>query len=172
LAERFFEAYQPDAAFVLFTADNDYQDNRVNSRYGYYKPYFTVDDGQLILRGIPVPKCLFYYFSAHPAWFKSALVTKLSGIWIRWRHPLIITPVDPTAAILRQFKSDVEARHAKFFVGFNAWGPAQQALCRQEALQCLDLGGLPRFPAIGHHWTVEGHRLAAQRVAEWLKGRM
>jgi lysophospholipase L1-like esterase len=48
-------SFRPDLVLVFFCLANDFSDNVVNRRYGYFKPYFTLDRrGALALEGYPI----------------------------------------------------------------------------------------------------------------------
>jgi lysophospholipase L1-like esterase len=48
--------FDPDLVIVSFCLANDYEDNVFYQRYGYYKPYATVDDkGKLVIKGRGFP---------------------------------------------------------------------------------------------------------------------
>lgn len=47
--------YQPDVVMLL-VIQNDFQDNMTRENHNYYKPFFTVENGKLVLHQVPVPK--------------------------------------------------------------------------------------------------------------------
>lgn len=48
--------FNPDLVILSFCLANDYEDNVFYQRYGYYKPYATVDDqGKLVIKGRAFP---------------------------------------------------------------------------------------------------------------------
>jgi hypothetical protein len=48
-------AFRPDLVVLGFTYDNEFEDNVLFERYGYYKPYATLKDGKLEIAGYPIP---------------------------------------------------------------------------------------------------------------------
>jgi len=48
------EYYKPDVVLLLFI-QNDFQDNMSRENHSYYKPYFTLENKQLVLHQVPVP---------------------------------------------------------------------------------------------------------------------
>ncbi len=77
LLKRLIDQIRPDLVLLIF-CQNDHDDNATNRRYGYYKPYFTLDQNQLALHGVPVPKAAL--LSIGPWLFKNWIVARLAEI--------------------------------------------------------------------------------------------
>lgn len=52
--QEMLDYYHPDVVMLLFI-QNDFQDNVSPENHNYYKPYFTLDNNQLVLHQVPVP---------------------------------------------------------------------------------------------------------------------
>jgi len=47
---------RPDLVIILFCLSNDFADNVLFQRYGYYKPYAELDEGRgIVIKGLPPP---------------------------------------------------------------------------------------------------------------------
>jgi len=177
LLQRWFDHYQPDIV-VLVYCDNDVEENRLNMVYdGYYKPYFEQVGGKLVKRGVPVPKSAHYYRKEHPLLFKSRMMEMLCTQYCAHSAPLHVTTSNPTLGLILSMKALVEARVAKFLIGFvTDLQPAKkQAFCAAGKIEYLFLLD-PSFATWdylyrtqGHHWTPAGHERVCTRLLEYLE---
>ncbi len=118
LIQKWFDHYQPDIVVLVF-CNNDLNDNAAHvTPGGYYKPYFEVVEGRLMPRGIPVSKSMQYYGLEHPWLFKSRLVQLLMTRCVDWKSRKPRSTVNPTGNLLAAMKAYVEAKGAKFIVGY------------------------------------------------------
>jgi len=70
--------FQPDLVVVVFCLGNDFTDNVLYRRYGYYKPYATLDDNDtLVIKGYPVPDIKKFGFKQTNRFFGSALLAEI-----------------------------------------------------------------------------------------------
>jgi len=156
LLQKVFAEVRPDAVIYMFSA-TDIDDNAVNFNYrAYYKPYFVLVDGELALRGVPVPR---------------------SSIWDRWlrnvtdRFPRLTNRKDVTPAILTAMNGFVKSRGASFAVGLIDDDEAVREHLNREGIVYFDLTHVDaryRYPSHGFHWTPEGHELVARAVEAFL----
>jgi hypothetical protein len=138
-------------------SETDIDDNAVNFNYrAYYKPYFVLDEGELALRGVPVPR---------------------SSIWDRWirnvtdRFPRLSNRKDVTPAILTAMNDFVKSRGASFAVGLIDENEVVRSHLEAEGLVYFDLTHVDqryRYPTHGFHWTPEGHELVAKAAQAFL----
>lgn len=57
----------PDLVIILFCLSNDFADNVLFQRYGYYKPYAELDaNGGIVIRGLPPPNVKKFGFATAP----------------------------------------------------------------------------------------------------------
>jgi hypothetical protein len=131
-----FDVAQVVLAFTLY---NDVENNLNPKQYGYLKPYFTLNDGQLILHNDHVR------YSRVDSFFRD--LNQESRVWnvaregvheffnTLLRRPskslgteVVVSEADRngielTLAILKKLKEAVEARHAEFYVAFIPYKP-------------------------------------------------
>jgi hypothetical protein len=175
ILRKWFDRYQPDLVLLVFS-DNDMVEDRLNIIHGgYYKPYFESVGQTLVLRGIPVPKCLRYYRLEHPLLFKSALAQALLGRYLAWRVPEHFCVQNLAWPLLESMKHYVESKGAKFVVGFvsDYRGGKKFSVCEQlkvDYLLMLDPADAAKYsyPAHGNHWTPDGHDLVCERLCKFL----
>ncbi len=156
LLRKFFDSYDPDAVVYMFS-ETDIYDNSVNFNYkAYYKPYFVVSDGDLELRGVPVPR---------------------SSVWTRWRRaiadrvPRLEHRTDITPHLISAMDTFVKSKGASFAVGLIDEHPPLRQYLVQQKIVFFGLSHVDqrfRYPELGSHWTPEGHRLVAKAVQAFL----
>ncbi len=188
-----FDDYVPDVVLLVFTTQNDIDDNTADVRYvGYYKPYFVMKDGALDLRGVPVPKSINYYHPQYPTLFSSQLVGLGEDLYRRYLQPVTKVP-DVTPELLDAMKAYVESKGARLAVaftdlelypengnpGFEYYTRAQLIDLHRKLVAHLDKAGVPNFtftgvakyPGSGFHWTGPGNQTAAEQVAAFLEAK-
>ena len=166
LLTNIFQRIRPDTVLLIF-CQNDHDDNSTNRRYGYYKPYFKMDQRGLELKGEPVPKTLLYYPAAFPWLFKSRVVTRLAEfVWrpiARWYWPLVRVP-DPTGPLLLKLREEVESKGAALAIGFIGYGAEERSFCQASHLNCFETNSSHVYTTPGGHWNAEGHREVAEKI--------
>lgn len=167
-----FEQLDPDVVFLVFCAENDRDDNSSSLRYGYFKPYFLMENGSLTPAGVPVPKSARYYQAEHATLarlvYRSAFLGGLNdAVWRHWQPQERRVP-DPTWQLVATLKHFVESRHARFLCGVTAPSAELTQLFAQAGVQCLDLSTTLRYPSHGNHWTPEGHNYVSRQIAPFL----
>lgn len=173
LLQEEFDRFKPEVVLLL-VCSNDHDDNSSNRRYGYYKPYFTVDDtGALRLGGVPVPKSLQYYPAAYPRLFRSQVVVRAAeAIWrpiARRRWPEVRVP-NPFGRLLLEMRSFVESRGARLAVGYIGYADDDKSFCREHRLRCFETASLHVHKTPSGHWNAQGHREVAGQIERFLRG--
>ncbi|HEY4003523.1 MAG TPA: SGNH/GDSL hydrolase family protein [Candidatus Xenobia bacterium] len=172
MLRRTIDAIQPDVVMLIFTTENDRDDNSTNMRYGYYKPYFTAEDGELRLHGVPVQQSINFWYS----WLRPVCkYNKVKGLVDKLYasvKPPIVTVSDPTFAILDATRRLVEGHRARFFVGLNDDAPAVQCWLDAHGVASVQLKTDLRFTSNGEHWTPAGHRFIADTIYRFLGNRL
>ena len=70
--------FEPDLVVIVFCLGNDFTDNVLYQRYGYYKPYAALDDnGNLVLKGYPLPDIKKFGFRQTNRFFGSLLLAEI-----------------------------------------------------------------------------------------------
>ena len=133
------QKFDVDEVVLAFTLYNDVENNLHSKQYSYLKPYFTLNDGQLVLhndhvRYSRVDRFLRNLNQRSRVWnvaregFHGLLKTLLR----KQKKPLgtevVVSEADRkgielTLAILKKLKEAVEARHAEFYVVFIPYKP-------------------------------------------------
>jgi hypothetical protein len=133
------QRFDVDQVVLAFTLYNDVENNLNPKQYGYLKPYFTLNGGQLILHNDHVS------YNRVDSFLRS--LNQQSRVWnvvrqgfdgllktlLRKRKEPLETEVvvseadrkgiELTLAILKKLKEAVEARHAEFYVVFIPYKP-------------------------------------------------
>jgi len=172
------ERYRPDCVFLV-VAHNDRLDDSSNARYGgYYKPYFQLEDGQLQLHGVPVPKSEHYYFAEHPWLASSYWVRLLMRVSFAIALPKVEAFEDPTHALIHDIadfvhNSPYNSPHnnggACFYVGLQQKRDFElQQFLADEHIPFVILSTTHFFESYGNHWDAEGHREVANMILQFL----
>ena len=171
LLKRQYDFYRPQIVVLIFCRDNDDDDNSRNVRYGfYYKPYFTVDNGRLRLRGVPAPKSETYFFSQHKLLAKSGWVRLFAHAYFKvTAPPEFIAPRSPTHAILADMNRFIKSNGGKFVVGLERSYPELEEFFAVEHIPYVDLSNPYTYPTSSHHWTPEGHLFVGEKIEAFLK---
>lgn len=164
-----FDAFSPDVVFLVFCADNDHWNNYSNNVYeGYFKPYFLVENGALVLHGVPVPRSVNYWRTSSPWLFRSAVSRIFVTGFLRAVQPRALRNPDPTNAILAEIRRFVEGRGARFAVGMQDDDADVSAFLSRSGIKSVSLSNPYRFPGKGH-WTPAGHAVVAERIVTFLR---
>ena len=167
LLQEIFTKYQPDVVFVMFCADNDRLENSVNEAYGFSKPYFVRERGELALKGTPVPVAETFWFNDHPALFSIRLTRTIARAL---RHRRIIQVPDPTLDLMGLIERYVAARHVQLLVGLTLEDSELERYLAASRIPALTVpGDLERYPSFGLHWTPRSHQIVARLVLDALK---
>lgn len=165
--------YETDLVILVLTGNDVGDNNRELVNTIYYKPKFVIEEGQLVLRGVPVPKTspqgkIIYFVSQRSAlayflvqrYFDlHALYGKLKVDSVRASSPVsgINTEREPfklTMALIDEMSSIAESREAKFMiVTTDRWWnhPARETYkdlvttLQGEGFLVLDVESMPGF---------------------------
>jgi len=75
--------FQPDLVILVFCLGNDFSDNVLYQRYGYYKPYAVVsEDEHLFIKGYPLPNIKKFGFEKVVTFFGSKLLGELRNQYL------------------------------------------------------------------------------------------
>jgi lysophospholipase L1-like esterase len=171
LMQDVFDEYRPDVVLLVVT-HTDVEDNASSVRYGgYHKPWFEVEDGALILKGVPVPRSENHLFARSALLHSSYLVRALVRTGRRIVEPEPVraaAPYERTRAILSATRDEVRSRGAELVVGREATDPRVAELVEEAGIPHVDLTGAERYPGQGEHWTPTGHADVADRIRSFL----
>jgi len=167
LLQRWFDHFQPDIIFLLYNSDNDLGENTHNKRYGYYKPYFIIDNEQLKLKGVPVPVSMRYYHKKYPLTSKS----KLAEFLFRYFQEEETIVKDPTRILMKKIQEFVYSNGSIFYLAFINKGDKDQScsFCEEEKIEHLFLTNSFKYDSFGNHWTPQGHKFAAEKIYSFLQ---
>lgn len=171
LLQQQLDYYNPDVVFLTFCTNNDEIDNSRNRRYGgYYKPYFTADGEELILRGTPVPESVNYFFSRHPTLRRSYTIRLIAKAYFKLTNPSFREVKNPTREILTLMNDYVQSKGSTFLVGLQDRHPALQRFFEEANIPYVDLSAANEFtfPTDGNHWTPAGHTMVSEFVYDFL----
>lgn len=172
LLQQEFETYHPRIVFLMFCTETDEKDNCSNFRYGgYYKPYYTVENNQLVLHGVPVPRSERAVLAEHPVLARSYVMRVLIRGYCKLTRPRAIQNPSPTKALLRALQAYVKSKGAVFLVGITWQNPPLEQYLKELGIPYVDVSTRQRFPSHGNHWTPEGHSFVCDRVEEFLSQR-
>ena len=176
LLKKFTPIVQPDAVVLLYEEGDDTYENVNNLVYGgYYKPYFEMENGALVLKGVPVPRSLTYLLKANILFRHSYLFRFLFQKYqqLNVKYEQTQPAESPTRLIITEMYSYLKKRQISFLIGFIEKDDAMWDFCRDLGVPCVDLifndrGTELRFQDHGYHWTEKGHSEAAKRILEKL----
>lgn len=174
LLQRYYDQLKPKFVFVIFCG-NDFYDNTNNVVYGgYYKSYYVEKNGKLELRGIPVPISgnykMLHFSEDHPLLAKSEIAKWTAKLSYRAWHNIVKqrSLKDPTTAILAEMNKYLNDRGSKLVVGTIDHHPELEEFLAKENITQIDLYNQFRYHEKGNHWTPEGHKFAADKIANFL----
>jgi hypothetical protein len=132
------QKFDVDQVVLAFTLYNDVANNLASEQYGYLKPYFTLNGGQLVLHNdhVRYSRVDFFFRNLN----RECRVWNLAGqgfhglIDTLLRKPkhlkadVVVSETDRegielTLALLKKLKEAVAARHAEFYVVFIPYKP-------------------------------------------------
>ena len=171
LLKQRFKEFSPQAVFLVYQ-EHDNLDNMSNQFYGYYRPFFVMD-GQLLLKGVPVPKSVRYAHAEYRRLFSISYTARaFARLYAEIGQPPMVEVLDPTHALLKDLRDFTSANGSQLLLGLESNDSGVRAFCSEYAIPCLDLGNPLRFEGHGRHWTKEGHGWVAARVHEFLEGQL
>jgi hypothetical protein len=172
LLQKYFAEYQPRVVVLVVCGDNDNEDNSWSCRGGYYKPYFTLENGRLKLNGVPVPKSDKTFLTEHPMISTLYLARLIVQSFYHLTSPAPFkNPEPPTGVLFLDMRSYVTNRGASFVIGMQQWHPELDLFLQKYEIPHVDLtitNEAHRFGAFGKHWTPEGHTFVADRLEPFL----
>ncbi|MBE9536310.1 MAG: SGNH/GDSL hydrolase family protein [Proteobacteria bacterium] len=164
LLRKFFKHYDPDLVFLIFT-HNDREDNSLNNNNdGYYKPYFQLKGGRLLLAGVPVPKSVNYIFSEYRFLTKSYLMRAAVKLYFHFFATPVMAFDDPTEAIVVEMNRIVEENGASLLVGFQSKDGQLESVLNANKIAHIDLRNFYMYSSHGKHWTPQGHEYVSDRI--------
>ena len=171
LLRRLWPQIKPAVVVLVFCVDNDRGDNSSNIRYeGYQKPYFVIGpDGQLTLKGQPVPLSRQQYFK--DVWLvRNLWLARIAAsVYLKVMHPLLLVP-DPTEQLVGMIRTFVEGNGAKFLVAVQRRDDDLARYLERSRIPFASLDGAAAYQgdSIGSHWTPEGQAVVAERIFKLL----
>lgn len=163
LLQEYFDRFAPDAVILVFSSETDIYDSTHNDVYGgYFKPYFVLENGRLILKGTPVPISRNHQAPV----VRFYLVALFQGLFLG------VPAVGPdiTGEIIAAASDYVTGHGAKFAVGL-AQGevPETEDKLRAKGITMVDLQNRHVYrPNSGAHWRPQGHVVVAERLQAFL----
>lgn len=125
------QQFDVDQVVLVFTVDNDVANNLASKQYTYLKPYFTLNNGELVLHNDHVRYNMVYSFNRECRVWNIVRqgVEGLSHTLRPKRDPKYSDPnavisdadragIELTLAIIKKIKDAVTAHHAEFYVVF------------------------------------------------------
>ncbi|HST31177.1 MAG TPA: hypothetical protein VLK27_10115 [Chthoniobacterales bacterium] len=125
------QKFDVDQVVLVFTPDNDVTNNVASAQYTYLKPYFTLNDGELVLHNDHVRYNIIYAFNRECRLWNVIRegVDGLSHTLRPKREPKYADPnavvsdadragIELTLALIKKLKEAVTAHHAEFYVVF------------------------------------------------------
>jgi hypothetical protein len=168
LLQRYFDYFKPKVVFLVVSSETDEADNRANVLYGYYKPYYLVEQTHLELHGVPVPRGERVFWAEH-AWLSRSFLARL---FIRGYFKLVEPPAlhnpSPSGLITRDMRRYVESHGATFVMGVTKGTLATDQFLSRFNIPFVDLNTPLRYPGKGNHWTPEGNRFVCGKIEELL----
>lgn len=118
---------------VIFTFLTDDIDRTVLSFRGAQKPYYTLENGKLVLNGVPIEQSTAQFIKENPISIKSYLLAYLShsrlipqkiGSYLRGEKQALEAKQNLTRAIIQNTIDELRARNIRFFfIIFNSDWP-------------------------------------------------
>jgi lysophospholipase L1-like esterase len=178
--------YGPDIVLVLFH-ENDIPGDSLHRMYGYEKPQFRVERGELVLRNVPVPERRSweraYNWLLARSWLANGILQRPAiSLAFEYGLPFGTTELPSdfavTSLLFAQLAREVRAVGGELRIAAVPMQKAPRAWLREAAREAgarvTDLEGplqaaaargvaiaLPDDP----HWNEEGHRIAGEAIA-------
>ena len=168
LLQRYFDYFKPRVVFLVVSSETDEADNRANVLYGYYKPYFLVQQTNLQLHGVPVPRGERVFWAEHPLLSRSFLVRLFVRGYFKLVEPPLLHNSSPTGLITRDIRRYVESHGATFVMGLTKGTPTTDQFLSQFNIPFVDLNTPLRYPGKGNHWTPAGNKFVCDTIEEFL----
>jgi len=164
--KRLWPKVRPAVVVLVFCTDNDRQDNRTNVRYdGYQKPYFaTASDGELVLKGQPVPKSRQLHIKENWLVRHLWLARVATSAYVELRYPQLQVQ-DPTELLVSKIHKFVQGNGSKLLVGLQSSDAKLIQHLQAEQISFVTFDGAESYSdKYGAHWTPEGHKHVAARL--------
>jgi hypothetical protein len=168
LLQRFFDYFKPKVVFLVVSSETDEADNRANVLYGYYKPYFLVQQTNLELHGLPVPRGERVFWAEHALLSRSFLARLFIRGYFKLVEPPALHNPSPTGLITRDIRRYVESRGAAFVMGVTKGTPTTDQFLSHFNIPFVDLNTPLRYPGKGNHWTPAGNKFVCDKIEEFL----
>ncbi len=168
LLQQWFAAYKPKVVFLVFCCETDDEDNSSNARWGYYKPYCTVEGNRLQVHGIPVPRSERAFLAQHELLARSCLARLLTRAWFKIADPPVLQNPSPTGPIIRDLQKYLQSKGVVLAVGLTRSNPSLEEFLRFFKIRFVDLSTPLRYPHLGGHWTPEGHDFVCDKIEQFL----
>lgn len=166
LLQKHFNFYSPNVVFLMYCADNDRLDNRMNLRYQYfYKPYFEEQGDSLVMKGVPVPEGYRHFYKEREIASHSYLGRLVVSSYYKLAYPKVHLKSDPTFALISKMKSFSEERGSTFIVGLQKSDKALEYHLKKEGIAFLNV---ENEYLRGWHWDEEGHAFVAKEIEDFL----
>ena len=178
--------YEPDLVLVLFH-ENDIPGDSLHRMYGYEKPQFVVERGELVVHNVPVPerrlweRALAWLLAR--SWLANGILQRPAiTLVIEYGLPLgtaqIPSDFDVTSRLFEQLAREVRAAGAEVRLAAVPMQTAPRAWLREASrkagIRLVDLDA-PLAAAVARgvdvtlpddsHWNAEGHRIAGEAIA-------
>lgn len=164
-----YDYYRPNIVFLLFCNDNDEFDNTHNVVYGgYYKPYFTISMGSLVLNGVPVPQSENFFLANHKLLARLYWFRLFARSYFKIKSPRPLELDNPTPAIILSINEMVKAEGAKLVVGSTGSDPYLAEFLDSWQIGYIDLNNPYRYSSHGFHWTPAGHSFVSEKIYNFL----
>ncbi len=172
---------------VLVVCGNDRSENTAKRVRTYNKPYFVVENGDLVPKNMPVPRSdktdgpltplSVRVFRKTRSYVLYTIATRIEARWNReavetlGKKHQVAKNSDPTHLLIRKL---FDAADKRLLVVPIASDAKLAEFCKKEKIPFLDLSKTPAsqpgshvyrsgFPKYGH-WTPEGNRVAAEHI--------
>ena len=181
--------YEPDLVLVLFH-ENDILGDSLHRMYGYEKPQFVIEGGELALRNVPVPERRRWErvssWLLARSWLANGIL-KRPGIGLAFMFGLPPGMKEPpsdfdvTSRLLEQLAREVRKAGAEPLLAAVPMAKAPRSwlreATREASIRLVDLDA-PLAAAVARgvaillpqdiHWNAEGHRIAGEAIAREL----
>ncbi|HWW01757.1 MAG TPA: SGNH/GDSL hydrolase family protein [Candidatus Acidoferrum sp.] len=168
LLQRCFDSFKPHVVFLVLSSETDEADNRANVLYGYYKPYYLVEQNNLRLQGVPVPRGERVFWAEHGPLSHSFLARLVIRSYFKVTSPPALHNPSPTGLIIRDMRQYVESHGATFVMGVTSGTPTSDQVLSHFKIPFVDLNTPLRYPEKGNHWTPEGNKFVCDKIEEFL----
>lgn len=169
LLKRVFKELQPKVVWVVYSTLSDSDDNRRNWVYGgYYKPYFTKENGKLILHGnSPTPKSPNYIYAHLPNLRRSRLAVLLISGLSALLQPAQVFGEDTSGPLLSEMRDFVRSQGARMIVLLSSQQPELEKYLSEEKIEFMAIRNAAHYPDSGFHWTPEAHSVVANSLLDY-----